>query len=159
MSPSAGGAKARVRLNGRKQRRPGSLQRVLNSEVGDFSSLRSLRFNCSECSWQRVTACTDRRMTVWQVYRKEERMVKQRPGQNIICRDYLTCLWNTSRLWLLNVPITVSYFIRVIVEMAGIATWIFSFKLGFLLKENMADYFKIINLNYLVELMFVNFNK
>lgn len=91
-------ADARVRLNGRKRRRPGSLQRVLNSEVGDFSSLQSLRFNCSECSWRRVTACTDRRMTAWQVYRGEERMVKWRPGQKIIYRDYLTCLWNTSRL-------------------------------------------------------------
>lgn len=77
MSRLVGGADARVCLNGRKQGRPGSLQRVLNSEVGDFSSLRSLRFNCSECSWRRVTACTDRRMTAWQVYRGEERTIKK----------------------------------------------------------------------------------
>lgn len=134
-------ADARVRLNGRKRRRPGSLQRVLNSEVGDFSSLQSLRFNCSECSWRRVTACTDRRMTAWQVYREEERMVKWRPGQKIICRDYLTCLWNTSRLSLTYTysPLTVKcphYCLILHLCDLGRHNWhdclIFSFKPGFI---------------------------
>lgn len=90
-----GRANARVRLNGRKRSRSGSLQRVLNSEVGDLSSLQSLRFNCSECSWRRVTAYTD-----WQHGRftgRRRRWLKWRPGQKMLW-DNRTCLWNTSRL-------------------------------------------------------------
>lgn len=82
-------------LNGRKWRRSGSLRWVLNSEVGDYL-LWSLRFNCSECSWQSAYAFAHDRLTASQVYREES--AKRRRGHKIFFRDFLTGFWNVPCL-------------------------------------------------------------